>query len=70
MGEIASRLSVQACHLRNAELSEEFREDDAADRVDCVDGHTEVGLTDGFNVNELEIFDEVDVALVEIEVLV
>ena len=68
VGEIACRLRVETRHLSDAELSEEFREDDAADRVDCVDGHTEVGLTDGFNVNELEIFDEVDVALVEIEV--
>ena len=67
--EVTGGLGVEAGHLGDAELAEELGQDDAADGVDRIDGHAEVGLTDGIDIDELEVLHEVDVALVEVEIL-
>ena len=69
VGEVAGGLSVEARYVRHAELSEEFRQNDAAHGVHGVDGHVEVGAADGFHVYEFEVLDEFDVTLVVAEVL-
>ena len=63
VGEVAGRFGVEPRHLGYAELSEEFGEDDAAHRVDGVDGHGEVGTADGVDVDEFEFLNHFDVVV-------
>ena len=69
VGEVSGGFHVETGDLSDTQLSEEFRQDDAADGVHGVDGDGEVSTTDGVDVHEFEVFDEFDVTLVVAEVL-
>ena len=69
MAEIARRIGIKPRHLRDAQLPQQFWQDDAAHGVDRVDGHAEVGGTDGLDVDEGQVLHQVDMALVVVEVL-
>lgn len=70
VGEVAGRLSVQASNLCHTKLAQQFGYDDTTNRVDCIDGHLEVCTADSFDVNQFEILNQLNVALVVAEVLV
>ena len=68
MGEVARRFAVQQC-IFHTDLVEQFGQDNASDRVDCVYTDTELAGFNGFQVCQFECFHCVDVALVERVVL-
>ena len=69
MAEIARRIGIKPRHLRDAQLPQQFWQDDATHGVDRIDGHAEVGGTDGVDVDESQVFHQVDMALIVVEIL-
>ena len=64
VGEVAVGLAVEYL-VADAEGFKQSREDNAADAVDGIHADTELGLTDGFAVNEAEGKHALYMALVE-----
>ena len=63
MGEVARTLAVENLVVETESL-EELGEDDAAYGVDSIGTDTELTLTDGFDVDELQLENRVDMTTV------
>ena len=69
VGKVARSICVDARHLGHAELAEELGQDDAADRVDRINGHIEMSAANSINVHEFKVLHQFDMALVVGQVL-